>query len=325
MRARHAAAALAQRFLEVHTRQPPRGPQPEEKRGDGRKGNGEGQDRAVEPDLVDARQIGRRKPQDGSNARVGGQHTGRSGQRREGTRLHEELPHQIAAAGPDGRPHNDLAAARLGPCEKQPGDVHARDEQHESDRAEQDVERRLDVAGDVILERIHEDPVSGIVGRILLLELLADDVHLGLDLDRRDAWLQARDHLQPVTGTAVGAASDDQGRPEFAVLRRKRKAGRHDADDRQPPAVEVERLADHAGAVSLSNAAKPSLRQTPADEDHVLLARNLLVLCEETPFNRCDAEHVEERGFGVDALDPLRLAVADEVQRRLGECRHRFE
>ena len=35
----------------------------------------------------------------------------------------------------------------------------------------------------MILERVHEDAVSGIVGRILLLELLADDVHLGLGLD----------------------------------------------------------------------------------------------------------------------------------------------
>ena len=61
--------------------------------------------------------------------------------------------------------HHDLAAAGLGAREEESGDVHARDQQHESDRAKQNEQRRLDVAGDVILERIHVDPVALVVGR----------------------------------------------------------------------------------------------------------------------------------------------------------------
>ena len=91
---------------------------------------------------------------------------------------------------------------------------------------------------------------------------------------RRDARLEARDHLQPVSDATVRAPPDDKRCPEVARLHRKCKAGRHDADDRHPASVEVQRFADHAVAVSLPDAAKTSLRQTPADDDDILFERS---------------------------------------------------
>jgi hypothetical protein len=39
----------------------------------------------------------------------------------------------------------------------------------------------------MILERVHENAVAGVLARILLLEPRAEDVHLRLRLDRRHA------------------------------------------------------------------------------------------------------------------------------------------
>ena len=74
-----------------------------------------------------------------------------------------------------------------------------------------------------------------------------------------------------------------------------------------------------------SAAAEAALPQAPADHDDVLLAGGLLVSGEEAALHGLHAEHVEQRRFGKRAADPLGLAVADQVQGRLGERRHGLE
>ena len=58
----------------------------------------------------------------------------------------QQLPDDAAASRADGRADRDLALAARRAHEQQVGDVRARDQQDEADGAEQDPERRPDVA-----------------------------------------------------------------------------------------------------------------------------------------------------------------------------------
>ena len=170
----------------------------------------------------------------------------------------------------------------------------------------------------MVLERVHVDAVAGVIFGVLLLELGADDGHLRLGLRRTDPRLEPCDHLQEIAGPALRLA-DDERRPEFALLGRKRKARRHDADDREPPAIEVERSSDDIGA------AEPPLPQSPADDDDVFLPGFFLVSSKEPADDGPDSKDLEQRGLGIRATDPLRLAVANQVDGRLGKRGHRLE
>src|SRR5205809_395708 len=58
-----------------------------------------------------------------------------------------------ATAGAERRAHAHLALARDGTAQDEVRDVRTRDEQHEADRAEQEQQRPLHLAGDLVGER----------------------------------------------------------------------------------------------------------------------------------------------------------------------------
>ena len=65
----------------------------------------------------------------------------------------EQHLEQAAASGADRRAHGHLALARDGAAQDEVRDVRTRDEQHEADRAEQEQQRPLHLAGDLLGER----------------------------------------------------------------------------------------------------------------------------------------------------------------------------
>ena len=67
--------------------------------------------------------------------------------------LGEQLADQAAATGAERGPHGDLALARRRAREQQVRDVHARDQQHEADGAEQQPERASQVADHRFVQR----------------------------------------------------------------------------------------------------------------------------------------------------------------------------
>src|SRR5206468_7261497 len=109
------------------------------------------------------------------------------------------------------------------------------------------------------------DAVAGVLSRILLLELTSDEIHLRLCSGGRHARLHASHHLQEIPDSALRALLNDERRPELRVLRWKREARRHDADDGESSSVEVERFAERV------TAAEMPLPQAPADDDYVFL------------------------------------------------------
>ena len=88
-----------------------------------------------------------------------------------------------AAAGAERGAHRHLALAGERPGEQQVGDVGARDEQHETDRARKSTSVRRDVADDLV-EEWHDAERQPAVRRIDVREIAPearrDPVHLGL-------------------------------------------------------------------------------------------------------------------------------------------------
>jgi hypothetical protein len=75
------------------------------------------------------------------------------------------LTDDARAAGAERRANRDFLPARQRTREQEIGDVGARDEQHESDGANQHDERAPDVADDLFLQR-HDAEGQSAVGRI---------------------------------------------------------------------------------------------------------------------------------------------------------------
>ena len=67
--------------------------------------------------------------------------------------LGQQLPHDPAAAGPDGGTHGNLTPPARGADEQQVGDVGTGDEQHEADGADEHQQRRANVADERFTDR----------------------------------------------------------------------------------------------------------------------------------------------------------------------------
>ena len=85
---------------------------------------------------------------------TGGRHEqpGGASRCREHQTLREHLPHQPRRPGTERRSHANLALARGAARQQQAGDVHARNQQHEADGADQRENRRPEIADQLLVE-----------------------------------------------------------------------------------------------------------------------------------------------------------------------------
>ena len=241
--------------------------------------------------------------------------------------LGEELPDDAGAAGAERLPDRDLLLARGQPSEKQRRHVGARDEQHEGDRAEQRVERRLEAGDQARDVRLRQAGVLGVEPRgEPLLVAAADRRQLGRGLFQRDVGFQARDR-PGVAGADLDlrrrqAAGLEHARREHLHLRVGRAhPRRRDADDLPRHAVQRDRAADEIRA-----AAEPRLPQLVADDADRRAVRHVLLRREVAAERRTDAERRQERVAHAQAVQLFGIAVAGEreaVERRDADRRER--
>ena len=92
------------------------------------------------------------------DAQAGDQQAEGAAREREEGRLGEELADDAAAARAEGRADGDLLAPAERPGEHEVGDVGARDQEDEPDRAEQHQQRRPHVADELLVQRDHRAP-----------------------------------------------------------------------------------------------------------------------------------------------------------------------
>ena len=86
----------------------------------------------------------------------------RAAREREHDALGEELLHQPAASGAERRSHCELTPPRRASGDQQTGDIRARDQQHESDGAEQHEHRRSHIGDHARRERFALERAAGV-------------------------------------------------------------------------------------------------------------------------------------------------------------------
>ena len=146
-------------------------------------------------DAAQARHAPRREQEPGASA----------GQRQHHA-FGQHLLHEPDACAADRHPDGELflTAGRAG--QEQRGDVRARDQQDEADRAEQHQQRRPHVADQGVAERTEARAVPGVFLGVRAAQPRADDQHFFTRLGERNPGTAPRHHVQEMGGAkrAVG-------------------------------------------------------------------------------------------------------------------------
>ena len=243
---RDAAAPLLEAAHEVATGAVQRRQQAEEERREQRHREAEGQHRPVERDLdLVSDPLARQHLEQRTQQAPGDQAAGRPAGERQDRALHQELPHDPAAARPERRADRHLALARRCPREQHVRDVDAGDHQQQRHRTEERVEHAAEAAYHPVDHGDHRDaePLR-VVRRVLARAALGDHRELGRGLLDADAGPQVRLEPAPRRGrVGRGAALDRLRHPRVGDV--PGEARRHHADHGVAGVVQHDATADH--------------------------------------------------------------------------------
>ena len=120
--------------------------------------------------------------------------------------LDQHLADETGSPGAQGGPDRAFTRPHHGPGQQQVRDVGARDQQHQSNRAEH--QHQCTVRSRIrhrvrFVERGDVEPEVPIGVRILTLKSGSDRVELGSRVRDRDARLEPREHVEVVISTVV--------------------------------------------------------------------------------------------------------------------------
>ncbi len=144
-----------------------------------------------------------------------------------GKQLNEDGPRSCPQRAADGQLFLPGHAAG----QQEIGDVDAGDQEHKSDRAQQQPQGQLSLLGqEVVFQRLDPRAPSLVALRILLRDVGGDRVHIGLRLLDGDARLQSAHNQQPVEVVIDLVGFEDQWHGQLCVIAIVR-TGRKHADD----------------------------------------------------------------------------------------------
>ena len=228
----------------------------------------------------------------------------------------EHVPDQAGAAGAQRRPNRHVAMARLGPGEHQAGHVRAGDQQQEPDRREQQDDGRSHLSENLVLQADGQRTELH-VGRVEAVprEAGGEGAEFGGGRIRRGAGREFRGGVEPMAAALDGRRVDRQGDPQLGRLRRvlrvvgrQLEAGRHHADDRVRPAVEVDRAPQNARI-----AAELAMPEPMAENRDGVLAGHVFRRRERAAEQRLRAQRVEQVGRDLPEPHPHGVAGSRQV------------
>ena len=179
----------------------------------------------------------RRRADQEWDAGPGDERAGRASRRREQQRLGHLRAHQVASSGAERAAHGEVAAPVLRPHREQVGHVRARDQEDDADRAEQNPQRRRDLADQLLAERLHHRPVTLHDPHVRrgtaqpLLHATRERFELRHQLRAVRSRLHARDHARPESARRDLRGANRHRNPERGALIRETELRLHDADD----------------------------------------------------------------------------------------------
>ena len=192
---RHPTSVQSKPLVDVDSCGLERRRQPEQNADEHAEAQREQQHASVDGDLFKARDVGRRK----RNQRSCAGNRDRDAKPACGEclnqRFDQELPDDPGAARTERTPDGDLRNAGGGLGQEQRGHRGARNQQHEADRAKQQIQHGRDVADHLALKSRDEHADVLVRVGVFHLEARGDSRHLGLRLFEADAGLQPRKFL----------------------------------------------------------------------------------------------------------------------------------
>ena len=209
--------------LRIATRRLKRRQQPHDqadRRGDDQP---EGEDCAVDVDRSDARQPRRTERHQRAHADYRDGQPESAADRCQKQALREHLPNHAHPSGAQRGAHGEFTAPPRAEREQQIRHIHAYDQEHQSNRAENRQQRRLDGARDVILKPIDDHPVRGTTRAVISLGIrlrqrAKDYIEFVPGLIPADARTQPAHHSQMMTPFPAVCGKRGvvlQGRPEL--------------------------------------------------------------------------------------------------------------
>ena len=299
-----------------HGARPQRGQQAEEESRHHRHGESEQQDGRVDGDLVQARQLPRAEAHQQAHARLRQRQRQQTARDPEHEALEEDGCGQPSPAFAEGGPNGHLPVPRLGSHEEQVGDVGAGNQQQEAHGAQQDPQRRLDVADHRLTGEIHHGAEPGVRqnrGRALVRkdrrQVRQQRLELGPHLPRRGAVGDAR-HAVDAEGAELHVLAVEAERPpELHLLLREREAGRHHPDDFDARPVEIDDPPNHPRI-----GAEAGPPQVIAEHDDGRGARPIVPGPEAASEAGRSPQHVEERRGDAGRGHALRVFRAGEAR-----------
>ena len=232
--------------------------------------------------------------------------------------LEQQRPREAPARLPQRGADRQLPRACFRADQKEVGDVRAGNQQEESDRAQQDPERRSDVAHDELARRAHERAQAGVrqerrrrLIRKRLRQIRQHRFEFRLHLRQRGVRRQPPDALRAERTQLKRGAVDAKRPPQFRVgLGRHDESGGHDAHQFDTVAVDVDDSADHVRI-----AAEPPPPEVIAENRDPPRIAAFVVHREGPAEPRPGSRHVEERRGNARAAHPFRVPRAGEAGR----------
>src|SRR6185437_15180564 len=209
--------------------------------------------------------------------------------------------------GAEGSADRQVTPARRGTAQQESGDVRARDQQDQRDRAKEDAEGSPGILPHHRLDR-RESKVRGGVSVKGGGEGGERRSESGVGLGHRQARTQAS-HQREILPAADGAAYLADGRPYVdPVAPRIPEARGHDADDRIWSAVDLNGLADDA-----RHTTERALPDLVRDDRDIRPGELVFITREGPPQRRSDAQNLEVVRRDSDHLEVPGCAAGEEV------------
>ena len=197
-------------------------------------------------------------------------------------------------AGAERGAQRDLARPARGPRQQEVRDIRAPNEPDDADGAHQHPQRRLEAAGEPLLQRNHGRSLEAVLG-ILPCERVANGPHLRLRAREVRFSLELPDGLVRVVAAVRSVVGRAHGRPDIRGTWIAESRRRH-PDDLHRVAVDRDRLSDR-GPITAEVSRGPVIRHDGGRGR--ALSRRDIVLCQQASRGRALAEHREELGRDV--------------------------
>ena len=263
--------------------------------------------------ILDARQILRLQSQERIHAPATEEQTAEAAEKGKQHTLHQHLPDQPPAPGPERSSHRQFLRAPSHPREQKVCEIRAGNQQNQSHRPEKNQKRRANVSDHSLVQRNQNSLAILVLFRIRLSHAVIDDAKLALRCAQGNARPQSSVGAEDMRPTRLRGERIKNVHRNECFIRRPRwlEIGSQHADHPVTLGGQIDLLAHDSGVP-----AKLALPQSVAENHDPRATEAIVLRRDRSPERRPRAENPEEIARDQPKLDLNRLAAAGVIGRQ---------